>query len=409
AVSNIKLRDDDAARDAVETLLTDFSEHKQIAKAVNKAADHYRWSGKYEKAKQLYQHVVDNWPQAEYAIWAQKSLAVSNMRLGDDPNAAAATEKLLADYSEHKQIANAVNMLAGECSMLKRYDKARELNQYVIDHRPEDKSAMQAQADLIKSYLALGNDPNAEAATDKLLADFNDNPLIAGAVWVTAQFCRDLKKYEKANRLYQHVVDKWPNSEHAILSQMGMSEVDVLYLIDSGNDTAAHQALDSLIADFNDHPALPKHLFVIGEQYYNVAFRFEKERRAAEGKENFLNAIVIWDRILKDLHPSPVTPETYLLVGICYDRIGNYRTAIKYYQVVLDDWPDYQHACSAQYKIGRCYQRLRDAGLLGRPEAEIKIRAAYEAVVKIYPDCSTANAARNWLNYNKKPAEGDQK
>lgn len=96
-------------------------------------------------------------------------------------------------------------------------------------------------------------------------------------------------------------------------------------------------------------------------------------------------------------------------MAICYDRIGEYRTAIKYYQVVLDDWPDYQHACLAQYKIGRCYQRLRDSGELGKSEAEIMIRAAYEAVVKKYPDCSTAYAARNWLNYHKKSVEGGQK
>ncbi|MDH4241753.1 MAG: hypothetical protein OEW48_19505, partial [Phycisphaerae bacterium] len=87
---------------AFQKLLADFYLHNDIAKAVNKVADHYGWSGKYEKARQLYQYVVGNWPQAEYAIWSQKSLAASNMRLGDDPNADAAIEKLLANFSQHK-------------------------------------------------------------------------------------------------------------------------------------------------------------------------------------------------------------------------------------------------------------------------------------------------------------------
>jgi TolA-binding protein len=246
---------------------TDFSEHKDIAKAVNKAADHYRWTAKYEKAKQLYQYVVDNWPQAEYAIWSQKSLAVSNMRLGDDPNADAAIEKLLTDYSEHKQIANAVNMLADECTMLNRFDKAFELYQYVIDHRPEDDSARQ--------------------------------------------------------------------------SEMEIAQTNVLSLIKSGNDAAAKQALDSLIADFNDHPKFSQVLFSIAEQSF-----YER---------NYRWAIKLWELIPTESSGSYLESEIPYLLATCYKQLEDNPTAIKYYKQVLQQYPDSRYAHRAAYRIALIY------------------------------------------------------
>jgi tetratricopeptide (TPR) repeat protein len=321
AISNIKLRDDDAARDAVEKLLTDFSEHKDIAKAVNKAADHYRWSRKFEKAKQLYQYVVDNWPQAEYAIWSQKSLAVSNMRLGDDPNADAAIEKLLADYSEHKQIANAVNMLADEFTMLNRFDKAFELYQYVIDHRPEDKYAKQ--------------------------------------------------------------------------SEMEIAKTNVLSLIKSGDDAAAQQALDSLIADFNDNPALPEAIFVIGEQYYNWAFQCEKAGLSAKAKDKFQKAIEVWEIIIQKLAPSGTTADTYYFSAACYSSLDHHEQAIEYYQKVVSDWPDYERAWNAQFMIARCFDILARSGSITKADAAPIIRQACDKLIINYPDCMAIGAARN--------------
>jgi TolA-binding protein len=56
---------------ALQQLISGFYNHKDIAKAVNKVADHYGWAGKYEKAITNYQKVVDNCPDYQYAWSAQ--------------------------------------------------------------------------------------------------------------------------------------------------------------------------------------------------------------------------------------------------------------------------------------------------------------------------------------------------
>jgi len=232
--------DDPNAEVACDKLLTNFSNNPLIARAVHDVAQHYRDSQKYEKANSLYQYVIDNWPKTEHALWAEADLIKSHLALGDDLNAEAAVDKLLANFTDNPLIARAVWDTAQLFRDLKKYQKANQLYLHVIENWPKAEHAMWAEADLIKSYLALGDGPNAEAAIDKLLANFTDNPLIVRAVWDTAHLYRGLKKYEKANQLYQHVVENWPESEHAIQSQADLIKSNIAL----GDDVAANAAVD---------------------------------------------------------------------------------------------------------------------------------------------------------------------
>jgi len=255
-----------------------------------------------------------------------------------------------------------------------------------------------AEADLIKSNLSLGDDAAAEAAVEKLLANFTDNPLTVRAVWDTARVYRDLKKYEKASQLYQYVIDNYPQAEHAILSQIGVAEINVLSLIESGNDTAAQAALDSLIADFNDHSLLPEAVFVVGEQYYNEALLKKKEGHDEQAKECYRKARTVWERIVAELPPSGITPHAYNFAADCYRRLGQHKKAIEYYQRVVDDWPDYEYAWDALFRIGRNYEALKKSGLMSKSEANPIIKAVYEQVLEEYPNCKAARHARRWLS-----------
>ncbi|MGB2809954.1 MAG: tetratricopeptide repeat protein, partial [Sedimentisphaerales bacterium] len=341
--SNIALGDDVAAKAAVDKLLADFSEHPLIARTVWGTGQVYRDLKKYEKANQLYQHVINEWPGTEHAMWSQADLIKLYLALGDDPNAEAAADKLLADFNDSPLIARAVWDTGQVYRGLKKYKKANRLYQHVVENWPKPEHAMWAQADLIKSYLALGDDPNAEAAADKLLTDFNDSPLIARAVWDTARLYRDLKKYEKANQLYQHVIGDYPQAEHAILSQMGVAEVNVFSLIDFGNDTAAQEALDILIADFNDQPELPQTLLSISEQYFY--------------RHNYKRATELWELMLSKYPGSSVIDEILYPLATCYERLKDHPNAIKYFTKLVEQYPNGQYAYRAPYKMALIYRR----------------------------------------------------
>jgi len=165
-----------------------------------------------------------------------------------------------------------------------------------------------------------------------------------------------------------------------------------------GNDPNAQAAIDSLIADFNDHPALPEAVFIIGEQYYNEAFRCENEGLETEARDYFRKAVAIWERIIEELPVKlPQTAHAWYFSAVCYRRLCEYENAIQYYQVVVDNWPDYQFAWNAQFLIARCFERLARLGRIPIAEAAPQIRQACEKVFANYPDCLAAGAARNLL------------
>jgi len=71
--------------------------------------------------------------------------------------------------------------------------------------------------------------------------------------------------------------------------------------------------------------------------------------------------------------------------------------------MVVDNWPDYQYAWSAQYLIGTCYENLKESGGLPEAEASLKMEQSYKAVVEKYPySALTANACLKLSDLNLK-------
>ncbi|MHC4110112.1 MAG: tetratricopeptide repeat protein [Planctomycetota bacterium] len=390
-------RDNPAAKAAVDKLLVDFADNPLIARAVHDVAQHYRRAGKYQKANELYQYVINHCPKTEHAMWSQVDLIKSNLVLDRDGVAQVAVDKLLVDFADNPLIAQAVHDIAYQHRLSRKYEKANQLDQHVIDNFPQSDYAVLAQMDIAKHYVDRDN-AAAKAAVEKLLAVFPDSPFMARAVHDVAQHYSLSGKYQKANELYQHVIDHWPKAEHAILSQIGIAETNVLSLIESGNDTAIEAALDSLIADYDDNPGLPETVFIIGEKHYNKAFRYEKEGLDAKARDSFTKAIAVWGKIITKLPKSIATAWAYNCSADCYCRLGQHKKAIEYYQKVVDDWPDYEYVSDVLFRIGRNYETLMKSGLMSKVKATTKIRAVYEQLLEKYPDCKAAKHASRWLS-----------
>jgi tetratricopeptide (TPR) repeat protein len=404
-MSNFDLGDDPNAQAAVDKLIADYSDHVHIPWNIYEIAKYYREHAKYKKAINLYQRIVDNWPTADHALWSQLDMATSYTTIGNDPNAVAAIDKLVTRFSKNKHIAGVVYELAKSYRRSKKHEKANQICNLIIDKWPKSEHALWAQRDLARFNITVGDDLNAQAAVDKLLADFSKQGRIAQAVYDIAKQYHALQKYEKAALFYQYVLDNWPDDEYAMWAQAGLANLH----IDLGDDAAVRVALDTLIADFNDHPGLPEAVFTLGERYYEQTSRLKKEERLLQIKEQFPKAIDIWERLITDLPPSPFTPEAYYFSADCFRGLGKHEKAIKYYQKVLDDWPDCRNAWSAQYLIGFSYKKLGKTGAISKSAATAAIKEAYEKVLQNYPDCPAANAARNWLEHNVKSSEGGKK
>ena len=135
---------------------------------------------------------------------------------------------------------------------------------------------------------------------------------------------------------------------------------------------------------------------MLGEEYYYKATEAGADPNSkAEAKDYYRKAKGVWERIITEpADPNAeITKDAYYFTGVCFRRMGEWEEAVAYYQKVVDDWPNYKYAWSAQYLIGNCYEKLRDSGSLPESEAEPLIEQAYKLVIENHPECSLAGHA----------------
>ena len=325
------------AEAAYNQLLANFLGHKGITQAVHDIAYRYRCVNKHQEANELDQYVVATWPESDYAVLGQMDIAKYCVDQGDEPNAETATAKLLTNYSGHALTARAVHDIAQHYRYAQKYKKANELYQFVVETWPKAEHALWAQADLIKSYLAQGDNTTAETAVEELLTNFNDSPLIARAIWDTGQYCRDLKKYEKAKQLYKHLVKNWPKAEHALWAQADL----IKSYLALGDDSGAEAAVEKLIADFSWST-------YIARAIHDTAWEYRK--LANYGRANELDQYVI-DRWPKDVQAMWAKMD----IAKTNIALGNYAAADKTVDILIADFSDQPELPTAIFMLGEQY------------------------------------------------------
>jgi len=150
---------------------------------------------------------------------------------------------------------------------------------------------------------------------------------------------------------------------------------------------------------------------MMASAYYNEALRKKKQDLDEQAKSYYQKTIVEFKRIMPQLPKTDdKAAEICYFSGVCYSRLGQHQKAIEYYQKVVDNWPGYKLAWSAQFQIVKMYKWLLEAGVMSESEAEAAITVTFEHLLKKFPDCPAAGAARKWLNYyHNKSSEGGQK
>lgn len=336
----IQAGDQAAAEAAVARLLADFAASEHIAKAVWLVAGEYRFAEQHSKALELCRLVVENWPSSTAAIGAQASVAGLYILLGDDPNAAAAVDKLIGDYGQSEQIAGAVEKIAAQYSEMGNQDKASELYRYVVEHRPESERAIWAQMGLVMSRIRAWDLDGAEAELQGLLGGFGAHDDLAEVIHEIVEEYRNTGAHQAGRSVFGYLLENQSASETTILElQVGVA----LSNIKLGELDKADAAVSRLIADHKDHADLGKALFQIAEEYL-YAGRHAK-------------TIELLELILRDYGQMEFRARSELpfVLGTCYEHLQEYDKAIDYYKKTLEQYPDSKFAAQAAYMIGWIY------------------------------------------------------
>ena len=135
----------------------------------------------YNCAETIYTDIVQNYPGSNEALAAQRELTGLYIDMGNDAKAREALEKLIADFSEHPGLPGALSYIATRYRWSSKYEEAASIYQQIIQQYPDSSYAEMAQFEFPKmDVLSLvewgiedGNDAEAQAAIDNLIADFD--------------------------------------------------------------------------------------------------------------------------------------------------------------------------------------------------------------------------------------------
>jgi len=398
AISNIALGRTQQAQVELEKLQTNYSTDPNIAESVFNVADAYYWFKRYDEADSLYRYVLQSYPDSNFAMWSQMGLAILNIADGNEIAAQDATNTLVDDFGDNEKLPEALFYIAGRYAWDKKYSEAQDIYYYIIDQFSESEWAQNSEFESVKVdiYLLIdaNDEPNAISAIDDFIVTYADKPELPSIIYDFAA------RYDQPNAsrrpkliktIYQQLMEYFPESVQARRAKLNVSRLNINQLIESGNDAGILDDIDTLIADFNNHPDLPMAVSLIAQSYYKKGFRLQNEGLDDQSADNYRKTITIREIVIQQFPSSDLTTRAYYLSAVLYSQhLQQYQKAIEYFQKVVDNWPDYQFAWHAQYFIGYYYEKLRNSGAIAESEANPKIEQAYQAVVEKYPDSRPA-------------------
>jgi len=335
----MRLGDDANAVAAVEKLVGDYSASKGIVKVVDNVADAYR-----EAAREVYEYIVNTWPDAEHAVDSQRGVVRTSLLLGDEAYIESSVQRLLGQFGENPKIAEVLDHLGDDFREHKRYGKARELYQYVAEHWPDADYAVNSLGGVVRTSILAGDDANAAAATELLLERYAGHEDLAEIVDEVADEYRKGKKYEKARDLYRYSIGRWPGADDVMDSKRAV----VLCSISLDDEPNATGGLERLIADHNESEGFEKVALEIG-------LRYERVKKRAEAKE-------VYESIVEACGTSPRADSARLhltKLSLCEKaRDGDDEGVSAGLDKIVSDYNDHGDLVEALFVVGVEYYEM---------------------------------------------------
>lgn len=362
--SHIRSKDDYLIKESVyeiDEMVSRFSDHPDLPALLYWFGRSYEWEREYEKANNLYQQIIADYFDSQYADRSRISIARANiMHLivsHKFDEAKDAFDKLSTDFIINPDMSAAMYWIAEEYKWAGEYGEAKKIHQQLIRRYPGTSYAEKARLAIARAEaLALIKSEKFEQAKEaagEIAAEFPKDADLPETLYWIAERHRWLKRYEDANSIYRQIIQNHSDSPYAEKAQLGTVMMEITSLMESEDYNKADAAAEKMIAD-----------------YYN----------------------------------SNQTAENLFGVARRYRDLGKYKKALYYFQKIMDDWPDYKYAGKTQFIIGECYEKLRDSDVMPESEANPKIEAAYTAVVENYPGCGWDKDSLlrlGWINFKK--------
>ncbi len=275
--------------------------------------------------------------------------------------------------SQNENEAEAILKTADAYCQQKKYAEACGLYRHLLDKYPDADCAQTARGSLVLATALLGDEKPIQAAIQGLLASRSQDDRLLQQVLDVAEKLRLRFHYEPARRLFQYVIETWPQTQEAASSRMCLVDVEVGPLVPVQNEAVLRETIEKLVTQYRGNPYLPRTIDRIGDL-------------CALGKR-YKEAETIYRRviILAGDDAERAADAQMAIAWLYYER-ARYDEALREYTKVVQEYPKTKMTAGGQYWLGQCYLQKGDWD-----QAE----EAYKKTIELHPgDIYAGHAAR---------------
>ncbi|HPS55906.1 MAG TPA: hypothetical protein PLP05_09930, partial [Sedimentisphaerales bacterium] len=320
---------------------------------------------------------------------------------GNVDGALSAANQAKTQFSSNSELPEMLFRVGERLRWKGKYDKAKEFYSKSLELSLEGKFAVQSQFEYLwvdtLSKIDSHDNESAEANISRMLADFSDNGNMAEALYSFAERYRWMGYYSKVENIYGKIIQQYSSSEAAGKANLDAAVVNVLAMIEPGNENQVNAALTELESSLSDASQLNDAILLAGEQYYLKGCDLSVQGQYASAESYFQKSINLWIKVKSRVADNAIKPGFWDWAGYCYKNTGQFDKSLECFKKKYELYPD-NSPSQTLLLIGQNYESLSASGSMPKAEFSTNIKAVYGDIVKLYPDTAAAKYARKWLS-----------
>ena len=305
------------------------------------AADAYQDAGEYEKAIEMYDQILKDYPDSLYSDYIQYQLGISLLRMSNYDSAILVFKTLAGNFPKSKLLDKAAYSLALTYFQKEEYDKTIEvLNEFLQNFSD---SLLRPEALYLRgsSLYNMGKFSQAIEIFKEIIRSYGENnkSLAQKADYEIAECLYQLGKEDKAVARFKALRSKYPDSNLTIEVLWWLGA----YYYRAAKHDLAQRYFEAIINDFAKSNLVTDATYAMGSIY-------EEKKEYSKAQEAFQKVIEIGE-------PDLAGQATLAICDI-YVKMGNPDLALKMYKQALGNYPNL--AVSIYPKIAQIYKSQTD-------------------------------------------------
>ena len=192
---HVEAGDEAKAQGVIDKLVSRYPGKSSVPRAVEQIGESWNGVGRRDKAGEVYQYVIDQWPQSSRALWARMKLIITYVWRCDYDRADAETKKFIAENVGNERLGDAVHEIVESYFNVSEHERGKALYEYLLAQQNADKQTqMELAVGIVLSKMETEDEASTEAAIAELIANYKDGADLGKGLLQIGE-----KYYEQAN------------------------------------------------------------------------------------------------------------------------------------------------------------------------------------------------------------------